>query len=131
MSAALETAPAEVVSPGYTPYRVSVSEYVTFGEQGFLVVRGLVPLEEVRQLTEHMDNLLSGREVILGVAAPTFTAPGERMHYWLRVHMLHRRLAIHERFLLHPRGLDVLEAPIGPEVLAPESLLVFQQTRSA
>ena len=127
MSAMLEAAPAEVAASSYTPYQVSVREYVTFREQGFLVVRGLVAPEEVRELTDHMDNLLAGRETIPGVAAPSFTAPGERLQYWLRVHMLHRRLALHERFLLHPRVLDVLEALIGPDVLALQSMLFFKQ----
>lgn len=108
-------------------YSVSVQEYVTFHEQGFLVVRGLVRPEEVRELNEHMDALLDGRESIPGIAAPTFTAPGERLQYWLRVHMLHRRLEIHERFLLHPRVLDVLEALIGPDVLALQTMLFFKQ----
>jgi len=127
MSAMLEAAPAEVAAPNYTPYHVSVREYVTFREQGFLVVRGLVSREEVRELTDHMDNLLAGRESIPGIEAPTFTALGERLQYWLRVHMLHRRLALHERFLLHPRVLDVLAALIGPDVLALQSMLFFKQ----
>jgi len=125
MSTALETAPS--IHRDYDPYPVSVQEYVAFHEQGFLVVRGLVPLEDVQELNEHMDNLLSGRETIPGVAAPSFNTPGERLQYWLRVHMLHRRLAIHERFLLHPRTLDVLEALIGPDVLALQSMLFFKQ----
>jgi hypothetical protein len=127
MSIAVEPAPAAVAERRYASYRVSVREYTAFHEQGFLVVRGLVAPDEVRELSAHMDNLLSGSEVIPGVAAPTFTAPGERMQYWLRVHMLHRRLAIHERFLLHPRVLDVLEALIGPDVLALQSMLFFKQ----
>src|SRR5262245_66434420 len=104
----LETTRVQPADQSYEPYRVSVQEYITFHEQGFLVVRGLVPPEDVRQLNEHMDNLLEGRETIPGVTAPTFTAPGERLQYWLRVHMLHRRLEINERFLLHPRTRDVL-----------------------
>src|SRR5690349_6988160 len=102
MSAMLEAVPAELAAASRTPYHVSVQEYVTFHEQGFLVVRGLVARDEVRELTDHMDNLLAGRESIPGVEAPSFTAPGERLQYWLRIHMLHRRLALHERFLLHP-----------------------------
>ena len=105
MTAAVETLPARGPRD-YEPYRVSVQEYVAFHEQGFLVVRGLVPLEEVRELNQHMDNLLAGRETIPGVVTPGFTAPGERLQYWLRIHMLHRRLEIHERFLLHPRTLE-------------------------
>ena len=37
---------------------------------------------------------------------------------YLRIHMLHRHLEIEERYLLHPRILDVLEALIGPGVMA-------------
>jgi ectoine hydroxylase-related dioxygenase (phytanoyl-CoA dioxygenase family) len=41
--------------------------------------------------------------------------------------MLHRVLPIQERFLLHPRVLDVLEALIGPDILALQSMLFFKQ----
>lgn len=41
--------------------------------------------------------------------------------------MLHRVSAIHERYLLHPRILDVLEALIGPDVLALQTMLFFKQ----
>jgi phytanoyl-CoA hydroxylase len=127
MSVAVERSPIPVAPPTYDRYRVSVQEYVTFREQGFLVVRNLVGLDEVQELVEHMDNLLDGREVIPGVAVPTFNTPGERLQHWLRVHMLHRRLALHERFMLHPRILDVLEALIGPDVLALQTMLFFKQ----
>jgi phytanoyl-CoA hydroxylase len=76
---------------------------------------------------EHTENLLAGRETIPGDDVPTFRSPDERLHYWLRAHMLHRRLPIHERFLLHPRILDVLEALIGPDVLALQTMLFFKQ----
>ena len=39
----------------YEAYRVSVSEFVTFRQQGFLTVRGLVPADDVQELNEHMD----------------------------------------------------------------------------
>jgi ectoine hydroxylase-related dioxygenase (phytanoyl-CoA dioxygenase family) len=111
-------------------YRVSVTEYIRFREQGFLVVPGLIPLEDVRALNDHVDNLLAGRETIAG--ATMMSDPGkatrpDRPEDWLRVHMLHRRSAIHERFLLHPRILDVLEALIGPDVLALQTMLFFKQ----
>ncbi|HEX5690065.1 MAG TPA: phytanoyl-CoA dioxygenase family protein [Roseiflexaceae bacterium] len=127
MTSALETMSTEPTAFAYEPYRLSVAEYVAFHEQGFLAVRGLVPQEDVDALNAHMDHLLDGSETIPGITAPSFTAPGERLQYWLRVHMLHRRLAIHERTLLHPRVLDVLEALIGPDVLALQSMLFFKQ----
>jgi ectoine hydroxylase-related dioxygenase (phytanoyl-CoA dioxygenase family) len=114
----------------YEKYHVRVDQYVQFREQGFLVVPGLVPLEDVRALNDHMDRLLSGEEIIdtaqvmadLG-KDPRPMSPQD----WLRVHMLHRLSPIHERFLLHPRVLDVLEALIGPDVLALQTMLFFKQ----
>ena len=117
------------VSPKtYTPYAVSVQEYVTFHEQGFLIVRGLVPPEDVQELNAHMDRIVDGTEHFPGVEPPPAEwTPDKKVGYYLRVHMLHRVLPIHERFLLHPRVLDVLEALIGPDVLALQSMLFFKQ----
>src|SRR5688572_25938130 len=39
----------------HTPYRVSVDEYITFRKQGFLVVRGLLSPEDIRELREHTE----------------------------------------------------------------------------
>jgi chlorinating enzyme len=39
--------------------------------------------------------------------------------------MLHRVDATSERYLLHPRALDVLEALIGPDVLALQTMMFF------
>ncbi len=112
----------------YTPYRVSVQEYVTFREQGFLIVRNLVPPEDVQELNEHMDRIVAGTEHFPGVKPPPAEwDPDKKVGYYLRVHMLHRVLPIHERFLLHPRVLDVLEALIGPDVLSLQSMLFFKQ----
>ncbi|GCE12908.1 phytanoyl-CoA dioxygenase family protein [Tengunoibacter tsumagoiensis] len=111
----------------YDPYPVRVQDYVTFREQGFLIVKGLVPLDDVREMNEHMDSILAGKEHFPGVTPPPaeWDADKKIAHY-LRVHMLHRTLEIHERFLLHPRVLDVLEALIGPDVLALQSMLFFK-----
>lgn len=114
----------------YEKYKVRVDEYTLFHEQGFLVVRGLVPPGDVDELNQHVSNLLSGRETIEGarIMADLGKDPRPmRPEDWLRVHMLHRLSAIHERFLLHPRILDVLEALIGPDVLALQTMLFFKQ----
>lgn len=112
----------------HEPYRVSVQEYVTFREQGYLVVRNLVPQDDIREMNEHMDRILAGREYFPDVPPPPEDwDPDQKIKYYLRVHMLHRVLPIHERFLLHPRVLDVLEALIGPDVLALQSMLFFKQ----
>ena len=50
----------------------------------------------------------------------------EKAEYFLRIHMLHRQLALHERYLLHPRVLDVLEVLIGPDLLALQTMLFLK-----
>jgi phytanoyl-CoA hydroxylase len=126
-------------------YRVSVDEYKTFRQQGFLVVRGLLGSDEVEELREHTELLMQGRlpeqvgtmsERDTGSdsgttgqaleAPPEHLSPEEKAQYFLRVHMLHRKLELHERYLLHPGVLDVLEALIGPDVLALQTMLFLK-----
>jgi phytanoyl-CoA hydroxylase len=83
-------------------YAVSVDEYVRFRTDGFLIVRGLVSPAEVQELLDHVEHQFA---------------------HLLRIHMLHRRLEIHERFMLHPRVLDVVQGLIGPDVLALQTML--------
>src|SRR3954463_14668122 len=126
-------------------YRVSVREYMTFRQQGFLVVRGLLAPEEVAELRQHTEDLMQGRlpeqvtemaerdvSVDGGVtiqkleAPPAHLSPREKAEYFLRIHMLHRQLALHERYLLHPRVLDVLEVLIVPDLLALQTMLFLK-----
>ena len=81
-----------------------MDEYVRYRAQGHLIVRGLVGPDEVEELLEHM------RDVDVE-----------------RVHMLHRHHEIHERFMLHPRVLDVAEGLIGPDVLALQTMLFVKR----
>ena len=108
-------------------YSVSVEEYRSFNANGYLVVRGLVSEGEAAEIRDHVDDLLHGRVTVPGLEPP---APGtsveEIERRYLRIHMLHRQLEIHERFLLHPRVLDVLEALIGPDVMAMQSMLFIK-----
>lgn len=126
-------------------YRVSVDEYVRFRRDGFLAVRNLVSREEVAELRQHTEDLMQGRlpeqkarmsnrdpKLDTGEsrqeleAPPEGLSPEQRADYFLRLHMLHRRLALHERYLLHPRVLDVLEMLIGPDVLALQTMLFLK-----
>jgi phytanoyl-CoA hydroxylase len=91
------------------PRPVTVDEYVRFRADGLLIVRGLVAPGEVRQLLDHVDEMPAGAE---------------------RIHMLHRRLEIHERFMLHPRVLDVVQALVGPDVLALQTMLFVKRPGS-
>ena len=89
---------------------VTVDEYVRFRADGLLLVRGLVSPADVQELLDHVDDTPAGTE---------------------RIHMLHRRLEIHERFMLHPRVLDVVQALIGPDVLALQTMLFVKRPGSA
>jgi ectoine hydroxylase-related dioxygenase (phytanoyl-CoA dioxygenase family) len=44
----------------------------------------------------------------------------------LRIHMLHREVEIWERYLLYPRVLDVVQALIGPDVLAMQTMMFIK-----
>ncbi len=119
----------------YARYRVSVEQVVTFRHQGFLVVKGLVSLADVAELAAHCEDVVAGRvgrECLgehVGYTDATWRAGGAAdaaEKRYNRIHMLHRHLEIHERFLLHPRVLDVLEALIGPDVLALQSMLFLK-----
>jgi phytanoyl-CoA hydroxylase len=90
---------------GTTTSAVTVDQYVHYREHGFLIVRGLVAPDEVRELLDHVDGLVAERPDLL------------------RIHMLHRRLEIHERYMLHPRIVDVVAGLIGPDVLALQTML--------
>ena len=111
---------------------VSVAEYVRFHEEGFLVVRGLLDEAEVAELEAHGDDLMHGRVDVPGIEPPP---PGmtleEIERRYLRIHMLHRHLEIEERFLLHPRVLDVLEALIGPDLLALQTMYFIKAPGAA
>jgi len=108
-------------------YRVSVEQYVTFRREGYLIVRGLLPPEDVAAFVRHTDDALAGREPVPGshqVIKGWSLDEAERQ--FNRTSMPHRYHPLHERFLLHPRVLDVLEAIIGPDVMAMQSMLFLK-----
>ena len=117
----------ECESPMHVPYRVSVEQYITFRRDGFLIVRGLVSPHEVDELKAHTEELMYGRVEVPNVPPPPAGATLREMEArLLRLHMLHRQLELHERFMLHPRVLDVLGALIGPDVLAMQTMLFLK-----
>ena len=126
-------------------YNVTTDQFRNFRRDGFVVVRGLVPDEHIEELRQHTDDLMQGRlpEQTTSMAArdtkqdggvtvqgleapPKGLSPYEKAQHYLRIHMLHRCLELHERYLLHPRVLDVLEAIIGPDVMAMQSMLFLK-----
>jgi ectoine hydroxylase-related dioxygenase (phytanoyl-CoA dioxygenase family) len=126
--------------PAHAPYQVSIEEYRRFRRDGFLVVRGLVSAADIAELKAHTEDLMAGRlpeqqpdapEDLRLPAPPANVSPLERAQAVARIHMLHRKLALHERYLLHPRVLDVLETLIGPDVLALQTMLFLKPPGSA
>jgi phytanoyl-CoA hydroxylase len=81
---------------------ITVDQYVHFRSHGYLVVRGVLAPEEVQELLDHVESDFADR---------------------LRIHMLHRQLEIHERYMLHPHIVDVVAGLIGPDVLALQTML--------
>src|SRR5579883_2353389 len=137
--------PAQTAGERTDGYRVSVDEYRHFRKAGYLVVRGLVSPVEIEELRLHTEDLMQGRlpeqQREMGArdtsrdggittqsleSPPEHLSPVEKAQYFLRIHMLHRQLELHERYLLHPGVLDVLEAIIGPDVLALQSMLFLK-----
>ncbi len=130
---------------GTERYRVSVAQYSTYRQQGFLVVPQLVAPHEIEELRQHTEDLMQGRlpeqnrqmaerdvkndtgTTGQGLEAPpAHLSPEEKAQHFLRIHMLHRQMELHERYLLHPRVLDVLESLIGPDVLAMQTMLFLK-----
>lgn len=107
-------------------YRVPVEDYISYLRNGYLVVRSLVSKDEVEELQGHAKDLLYGRVSVPGVEPPPPQATEEQLlQRYTRIHMLHRNHEPSERFMLHPRILDVLEVLIGPDVLALQTMLFF------
>ena len=113
-----------IASPAKTPsesLRLSVADSIAFRRDGYLILRGLLSPFEVAELREHTDALLEGRESLKGYIDATDREA--RMKQLLRVHQGHQRHELWERYLLHPRILDVVQALQGPDVLALQTML--------
>ncbi|MEM8874349.1 MAG: phytanoyl-CoA dioxygenase family protein [Planctomycetota bacterium] len=142
----------------YDRYPVTADEYRHYRQWGFLVVRGLVPADDIAELDEHTQALMRGelpeqsdveefdpskaydspeeleRAKQRGeygtsrklTKPPADLSPDEKAQFFLRIHMLHRQVALHEKCLLHPRLLDVVETLIGPDVSALQSMLFLK-----
>lgn len=146
MTSAVQKKSGEAMAKKYDTYRVSVEEYRTFREKGFLVVRDLIPMDDILELRQHTEDLMQGRlpeqagtrmaerdpskdhgVTVQGIDAPPENlTPDEKAQYFLRIHMLHRKLELHERYMLHPRVLDVLQIIIGPDILAMQTMLFLK-----
>lgn len=107
-------------------YKVTVDEYKQYQAEGYLRVEGLVSLEEIEALKTRAMAILKGEIVLPGIEPPPVGEDKEAvLKRFVRLHMLHRNDYMSERFLLHPRILDVVEVLIGPDVLALQTMQFF------
>ncbi|KAF9893980.1 hypothetical protein FE257_008951 [Aspergillus nanangensis] len=112
----------------YEPVQLSVHDYRELQEKGFVKVAGLIPQSEIHELSLHMDRVLQGQETAPGFPPiDASMSEADRVARFSRIHNAHRVHAMHERFLLHPRILDVLESLHGPDILALQSMPFFKQ----
>ena len=108
-------------------YQVSVQDYIDYHQNGYIIVRNLVSQDEVEEIRQHTEDLMYGRITIDGMEPPPSDLTVEEMgQHWLRIHMLHRKHELHERYMLQPYILDILEALIGPDVLALQTMLFLK-----
>jgi hypothetical protein len=97
-------------------YRVKVEEYIAYQRDGYLVLPNLVSAERVEAMKSLAMDFYEGRLKVPGHESsgpPSFS----------RVHMIHRSLPLGEQVMLDPPLLDVLEALLGPDVLALQTML--------
>ncbi len=117
------------------PYKVSIDDYRRFRHDGYVVIPGLVPAADIKELRDHTEDLMQGRlpqqdpntpEADRLPLPPAHLSPLEKAQHVARIHMLHRQVPLHERYLLHSRVLDVLETLIGPDILALQTMLFLK-----
>ncbi|MCC2686379.1 MAG: Phytanoyl-CoA dioxygenase [Paenibacillaceae bacterium] len=87
-------------------YLVKVDEYASYHRNGFLILRNLVGSEDIKKMRDWAD------EKFVDMSNP-------------RIQMLHRIDPVAEYGLLLPRVLDVVEALVGPDVLALQSMIFY------
>jgi phytanoyl-CoA hydroxylase len=109
-------------------HSVSVEEYVSYQQNGYLIVRQLFSNKDMGKFQKWMKDIYEGR-INLDHLSPVFewTSDQEKMERLAsaRVHMPHRHNETAEWGMLHPKILDILEALIGPDVVALQSMMFF------
>lgn len=109
-------------------HTISAAQYTSYHRDGFLMMRGLLPQEDMERLRGWTDDVYNGQVNLdhLGhVGNWSGTADKKERIAGSRIHMPHFENETAEWGLLHPGVLDVVEALIGPDVLALQSMLFF------
>ena len=120
-----------MTAPSRTKYQISLDQRYFFGRNGYLKVEGLLTDAELTELGEHSMNLALDKvdlSQLEGVEPRSVDgeSPAAMEDRYFRFIQFHRHLEIHERFMLQPRVLDVLEPLIGPDLMALQSMLFLK-----
>ncbi len=101
--------------------------HATYRHDGFLVARGLLAADAVREIRETFMRLQAGPP-IPGCYAPVplEQCGGDILKAYPRMMQPHRVDATVRRYLLHPRLLDAVEACLGESALAAQSMFYFK-----
>lgn len=110
----METITAPAASTDHTVpdmgrFRLATEQYVAFRRDGYVILRGLLQPEDVREMRAYAADILAGRVPPPGMRGkiPGWTPEQMEIHL-TRLFMPHHEHPIFERFLLHPRVLDAL-----------------------
>ena len=113
-------------------YELSIEQRRFFFTNGYLCVKGLLSDEELAELDAYSNDAMHGRidfdHVIAEGVEPRCegNTPAEMEDKFFRLIHFHRHVELFERYLLHPRVLDVLEQLIGPDVSGLQSMMFFK-----
>jgi hypothetical protein len=111
-------------------YRLSREQRHFYGQNGYLKVEGLLTPEELGELDQHSMDLALNKVDFSGIEGLNprnqGTTPADMEDKYFRFIQFHRHHELHERYILHPRILDVLEALIGPDLMAMQSMLFLK-----
>ncbi len=113
-------------------YELSIEQRRFFFTNGYLRVEGLLSDEELAELDAYSTDAMHGRinfdHVETAGVEPHSegNTPAEMEDKFFRFIHFHRHVELFERYMLHPRVLDVLEQLIGPDVSGLQSMLFFK-----
>ncbi|MFC5528745.1 phytanoyl-CoA dioxygenase family protein [Cohnella yongneupensis] len=105
-------------------YLVGVKDYTQYHRDGYLIAKGLLAEDDVRMLFNLAEQSRLGIKTDISQADPSSKDPlKDEFVSATRVHMLSRVNSDAEQGMLNPRILDVIEALVGPDVYALQSMM--------
>ncbi len=107
--------------------RLTAEQVTAFHEEGYLIVRGLLPPDEVRLLLDTF-MAMHARGPVEGYfkPVPAEEAGGDPLKMYPRVMHPHRWDSVALRYLLDPRLAEILADLFGEEPLAAQSMFYFK-----